>query len=201
VSDLRYAAHSLGPRLSGPRFEAAGAFPLLDQSAAIRRFRDSRRRPARLSLRMAAGRGHHAVALIGDCTLDVRQADVEVGEPRITAIAVTGDVRVVGPPGGFLVDPLGRHVDAGRERAAVPRSWSARHVVRRCARAPGGRRRGRDHGPSPRAPIRSDRATGRSRRTTAPKPRRTVTVRISYARSGSRWNSIAVHAGRKPRRA
>jgi hypothetical protein len=40
-----------------------------------------------------------AVALIGDCTLDLRETQVEGGELRITAIAVLGDVRVVVPPG------------------------------------------------------------------------------------------------------
>jgi hypothetical protein len=49
--------------------------------------------------RWRPGEDTRALALIGDCTLDLRQADVEGGELRITAIAVIGDVRVVVPPG------------------------------------------------------------------------------------------------------
>jgi transposase len=59
-------------------------------------------------------------------------------------------------------------------------------------------------GPSsgPRPPTRSStRSPATARESTTHDTRRTLTVRISYARSGSRWNSIAVHAGRKPRRA
>jgi Domain of unknown function (DUF1707)/Cell wall-active antibiotics response 4TMS YvqF len=49
--------------------------------------------------RWRPGGDTRALALIGDCTLDLRQADVERGELCITAIAVIGDVRVVVPPG------------------------------------------------------------------------------------------------------
>jgi hypothetical protein len=49
--------------------------------------------------RWRPGEDTRALALIGDCTLDLRQAEVEGGELRITAIAVIGDVRVVVPPG------------------------------------------------------------------------------------------------------
>jgi hypothetical protein len=49
--------------------------------------------------RWRPGEDTRALALIGDCTLDLRQADVEGGELRIAAIAVIGDVRVVVPPG------------------------------------------------------------------------------------------------------
>jgi hypothetical protein len=49
--------------------------------------------------RWRPGEDTRALALIGDCTLDLRQAEVEGGEIRITAIAVIGDVRVVVPPG------------------------------------------------------------------------------------------------------
>jgi hypothetical protein len=49
--------------------------------------------------RWRPGEDTRALALLGDCTLDLRQADVEGGELRVTAIAVIGDVRVVVPPG------------------------------------------------------------------------------------------------------
>jgi hypothetical protein len=49
--------------------------------------------------RWRPGEDTRTLALIGDCTLDLRQADVEGGELHITAIAVIGDVRVVVPPG------------------------------------------------------------------------------------------------------
>jgi hypothetical protein len=49
--------------------------------------------------RWRPGEDTRALALIGDCILDLRQAEVEGGEVRITAIAVIGDVRVVVPPG------------------------------------------------------------------------------------------------------
>jgi hypothetical protein len=49
--------------------------------------------------RWRPGGDTRALALIGDCTLDLRQAEVEGGELCITAIAVLGDVRVVVPPG------------------------------------------------------------------------------------------------------
>jgi hypothetical protein len=49
--------------------------------------------------RWRPGEDTRALALIGDCTLDLRQADVDGAELRVTAIAVVGDVRVVVPPG------------------------------------------------------------------------------------------------------
>jgi Domain of unknown function (DUF1707)/Cell wall-active antibiotics response 4TMS YvqF len=49
--------------------------------------------------RWRPGEDTRALALIGDCTLDLRQAEVEGGELAVTAIAVLGDVRVVVPPG------------------------------------------------------------------------------------------------------
>jgi hypothetical protein len=49
--------------------------------------------------RWRPGEDTRALALIGDCTLDLRQTEVEGGELSITAIAVLGDVRVVVPPG------------------------------------------------------------------------------------------------------
>jgi hypothetical protein len=49
--------------------------------------------------RWRPGEETRALAVIGDCTLDLRQAEVGDGELRITAIAVIGDVRVVVPPG------------------------------------------------------------------------------------------------------
>jgi Domain of unknown function (DUF1707)/Cell wall-active antibiotics response 4TMS YvqF len=49
--------------------------------------------------RWRPGEDTRALALIGDCTVDLRQAQLEGGEIRITAIAVLGDVRVVVPPG------------------------------------------------------------------------------------------------------
>jgi hypothetical protein len=70
------------------------------------------RRPARASRWIVAvigndersgrwrpGEDTRALSLIGDCTVDLRQAEVGGGELRITAIAVIGDVRVVVPPG------------------------------------------------------------------------------------------------------
>jgi Domain of unknown function (DUF1707)/Cell wall-active antibiotics response 4TMS YvqF len=49
--------------------------------------------------RWRPGEDTRALALIGDCTLDLRQAEVEGGELAVTAIALLGDVRVVVPPG------------------------------------------------------------------------------------------------------
>jgi hypothetical protein len=49
--------------------------------------------------RWRPGEDTRALALIGDCSLDLRRADVEGRELRITAIAVIGDVRVIVPPG------------------------------------------------------------------------------------------------------
>ena len=49
--------------------------------------------------RWRPGEDTRALALIGNCTLDLRQAEVDRGELRITAIAVIGDIRVVVPPG------------------------------------------------------------------------------------------------------
>jgi hypothetical protein len=49
--------------------------------------------------RWRPGEATRALALVGDCTVDLRQVDVEGGELRITAIAVIGDVRVIVPPG------------------------------------------------------------------------------------------------------
>jgi predicted membrane protein len=61
--------------------------------------------------RWRPGEDTRALALVGDCTLDLRQADVAGGERRITAIAVIGDVRVVVPPGVAVqlegISPLG----------------------------------------------------------------------------------------------
>lgn len=45
------------------------------------------------------GADTRALALIGDCTLDLRQAQLESGVLHITAIALLGDVRVLVPPG------------------------------------------------------------------------------------------------------
>jgi hypothetical protein len=49
--------------------------------------------------RWRPGDDTRALALIGDCTLDLRQAEVDGGALTVTAIAVLGDVRVVVPPG------------------------------------------------------------------------------------------------------
>jgi Domain of unknown function (DUF1707)/Cell wall-active antibiotics response 4TMS YvqF len=49
--------------------------------------------------RWRPGGDTRALALIGDCTLDLRQAEVEGVELAVTAIALLGDVRVIVPPG------------------------------------------------------------------------------------------------------
>jgi hypothetical protein len=49
--------------------------------------------------RWRPGAHTRALAVLGDCTLDLRQAELDGGELRITAIALIGDVRVVVPPG------------------------------------------------------------------------------------------------------
>jgi uncharacterized protein DUF1707 len=49
--------------------------------------------------RWRPGESSRALALVGDCTLDLRQAEVEGMALQITAIALVGDVRVIVPPG------------------------------------------------------------------------------------------------------
>ena len=48
--------------------------------------------------RWRPGESSRALALLGDCTLDLRQAEVEGAALQITAIALVGDVRVIVPP-------------------------------------------------------------------------------------------------------
>jgi hypothetical protein len=78
--------------------------------------------------RWRPGDDTRALALIGDCTLDLRQAEVEGVELVVTAIAVLGDVRVVVPPGvavdlegvALLGDKKYRVAEAPELRAGAP---------------------------------------------------------------------------------
>jgi hypothetical protein len=87
--------------------------------------------------RWRPGEDTRALALIGDCTLDLRQADVEGGELRITAIAVIGDVRVVVPPGvaveldgiSLLGDKRYRVGEVPAPPPGAPRVWVTAYAL------------------------------------------------------------------------